>query len=113
MNKPGTPTRLCSLTQSQLISYLGGEGKYPLRSKKYLAYIRTKPCVYCGLSPAEPHHLHVFNEKHTRRWADICNTVPLCRSCHNEIHKNPALESKDNYKRKAVKLYVEWGKDND
>jgi hypothetical protein len=60
-----------------------------MRNPKYLEFIRTRPCWFCG-RPAEPHHS-------IRHWRPISDgglgrkgsdylAIPLCRQCHEEVH---------------------------
>lgn len=61
--------------------------KYPKptteRDKKYLAWIRTLPCLVCQSTPVHPHHegSHGMGIKTSDR-----NTLPLCHTHHQERH---------------------------
>ena len=57
----------------------------PVRSPKFLAYVRTLPCVFCD-GAAEPHH--IFGSFGSLKTSDIF-TVPLCRKCHDGIDTDP------------------------
>lgn len=59
-----------------------------MRSKSYLKSVRQHPCLLCKRPSDDAHHLrHAegglsgFARKVGDQWA-----VPLCRTCHNELH---------------------------
>lgn len=58
----------------------------PARDKKYLKWIKTKPCVRCGRPADDPHH--IFGSSGSLKSSDY-HTVPVCRECHNFYEKNP------------------------
>ena len=50
----------------------------------------TEICVLCGRPKDDTHHLLNGNNRQTCDADNI--TIPLCRKCHNEIHKNATCE---------------------
>ena len=58
-----------------------------LPSKKYLEYIREKPCLVCGKMPCDPHHMEAVGMGGANKdgYKDY-SCVPLCRYHHNEYH---------------------------
>lgn len=75
-----------------------------MKSKEYLSYIHTLPCIICGATPVQAHHLlrtpdeideeeacFLIPKKHGRgmgrksgdEWA-----IPLCPRHHAELHAN-------------------------
>jgi len=52
------------------------------KNPKYLAYIRTLPCVICGCK-AVPHH-EAFGTGGMRLKGPDTWTIPLCLGCHKE-----------------------------
>jgi hypothetical protein len=65
----------------------------PWRSEKYLAFIRQQDCANCGI----PAHIGGMDAHHvngqglgggTATKISDCLVAPLCRKCHNEIHRN-------------------------
>ena len=71
-----------------------------IRNRKYLAYIRGKPCVFCSSLETEPHHVRLGTGGMGLKGNDT-RTIPVCRRCHNRIHTDP-----DYIKRIDVKLYI-------
>ena len=57
-------------------------------NKKYLKWVRTLPCCHCG-APSEAHHLIGVGMGIMGSRASDIHAVPLCRSCHTEVHKCP------------------------
>lgn len=55
------------------------------RSKKYLSFIREKPCLICGDPNTVPHHeglgLNMMGGK-----SPDSHAVPLCALCHRRYH---------------------------
>ena len=68
-----------------------------LSSKKYLDYIRNKPCLVCGSIPCDPDHLEARGMGGANRsvYKDY-SSVPLCRIHHTERHQagNEKFENK-------------------
>jgi len=55
--------------------YLGKPKYRECKNKKYEAFVRSKPCIICGKTPVDLHHVD-----HARSNASY--TVPLCREHH-------------------------------
>lgn len=62
------------------------------RSPKYLAWVRSLPCVMCGRPADDAHHLvgigH-FGGMGTKASDEL--TMPVCREHHDEIHRTSEL----------------------
>lgn len=57
----------------------------PARSDAYLAYVRSKPCMFCGAdAPSDPHHV---GSRGMGQKTDDLRCVPLCRRCHDAYHR--------------------------
>ena len=61
--------------------------KIKVRSKKYLANIRKHPCLICGTTEVQAHHLRHADQrgwgmKNGDEWA-----VPLCTDHHMDCHR--------------------------
>ena len=50
----------------------------------------TEICILCGKPKEDTHHLLNGNNRATCDEDNI--TIPLCRKCHTEIHKNATCE---------------------
>lgn len=87
----------------------------PLRDRKFLAFVRTKPCMFCLRDniPIEAHHQ---GRRGMSQKADDLRAVPACHACHMlaQQYKYEALniESMSALMRaiaeKQVDLLVEW-----
>ena len=58
-----------------------------LRDKEHCRYLTTLPCVVCGRTPAEAHHLRFAQPRALGRKVSDEYTVPVCRSHHRELHR--------------------------
>ena len=56
-----------------------------VRSVSYLANVRGKPCLVCGL-PGEAHHITYAEPRAMGRKTGDHYTVPLC-ACHMKLHE--------------------------
>lgn len=56
-----------------------------VKDSKYLDYIRTCPCAFCGFpGPSEPHHIRgVDGAPGTSRVPSDHLALPSCRECHD------------------------------
>ena len=59
----------------------------PQRNPRYLAWIRTQPCLVCGRSPSDPHHLRFAQPRAIGLKVSDEFTVPLCRGHHRQLHQ--------------------------
>lgn len=63
------------------------------RSKKYLDFIRSKPCLVCGKpGPSDPHHENLGFCGVGMKAPDT-HTVPLCRECHQRRHITGVIDN--------------------
>lgn len=56
--------------------------------KRYLEYVASLPCCHCGM-PAQAHHIIGIGAGKMGGKADHACTMPLCYTCHAEVHKAP------------------------
>jgi len=69
------------------------------KSKKYLKFIRSKPCVFCQVdfevqkSDSEPHHLRQFCFTGTGTKPSDSWSVPACRSHHDKDQMHPCKKA--------------------
>jgi hypothetical protein len=58
-----------------------------LRDKEHRKFVSTQPCVVCGRSPADAHHLRFAQPRALGRKVSDEFTVPVCRVHHRELHR--------------------------
>ena len=58
-----------------------------LRDKEHCKYVATQPCMICGRTPAEAHHLRFAEPRALGRKVSDEYTVPVCRLHHRELHR--------------------------
>ena len=58
-----------------------------LRDKDHCKFVSAQPCVVCGRSPAEAHHLRFAQPRTLGRKVSDEYTVPVCRLHHRELHR--------------------------
>jgi len=56
-----------------------------LKDPDYLAWIRTKRCIFHPYKPAEPAHGKPWGK--AMKGPDHCS-LPLCRECHDQEHRH-------------------------
>jgi hypothetical protein len=74
-----------SETAQQLVTPLGKELR--LRDRDHLKFVSTQPCLACGRSPSDAHHLKFAQQRALARKVSDEFTVPLCRTHHRELHQ--------------------------
>ena len=60
--------------------------KSPWRSKKYLDWVKTLDCYFCGKPADDPHHITGTKLGGTGTKISDHMVIPLCRHCHVELH---------------------------
>jgi hypothetical protein len=58
-----------------------------LRDKEHCKFVATQPCVVCGRTPAEAHHIRFAQPRALGRKVSDEYTVPVCRTHHRELHQ--------------------------
>ena len=61
------------------------------RSKKYLAWVKTQPCVITGEPAHDPHHGIGLKLGGMGTKAPDWATMPVTRISHTEIHNTPEM----------------------
>lgn len=65
------------------------------QNAEYLKWVKTQPCVGCNRQADDAHHLIGYGQGGTGTKAHDSFTIPLCRKCHDELHRDPrAFEQK-------------------
>jgi hypothetical protein len=57
------------------------------RDKTHLKFVASQPCLVCGRSPADAHHLRFTQQRAMGRKVSDEFTVPLCRAHHQDNHR--------------------------
>jgi hypothetical protein len=57
-----------------------------LRDKAHLKFVAMQPCLICGRSPADAHHLRFTQPRAMGLKVSDEFTVPLCRIHHRDVH---------------------------
>ena len=57
------------------------------RDRSHLKYVASQPCLICGRTPSDPHHLKFAESWMAGRKVSDRFTVPLCRVHHHELHR--------------------------
>ena len=70
-----------------------GELAYPeprrIRDRRHhLRFVSTQPCLICGRTPADPHHLRLAQSRALGRKVSDEWVVALCRGHHREVHRH-------------------------
>ena len=59
----------------------------PWRSRAYLDWVKQQPCCVCNKPGEDPHHINMQGKGMGSKQPDWA-TIPLCRSCHDELHQH-------------------------
>ncbi len=57
-----------------------------LRDKEHCKFVATQPCVVCGRTPSEAHHIRFAQPRALGRKVSDEYTVPVCRLHHRDLH---------------------------
>jgi hypothetical protein len=57
-----------------------------LRDKEHCKFVTTQPCIVCGRTPSEAHHIRFAQPRALGRKVSDEYTVPVCRLHHRELH---------------------------
>jgi len=58
-----------------------------LRDKEHRKFVSRQPCLVCGRTPSDPHHLRFVQPCALGRRVSDEFTVPLCRVHHRDLHR--------------------------
>ena len=59
-----------------------------VRDKDHVKFVAKQPCLICGRTPADAHHLRFAQYRALGRRPSDEFTVPLCRGHHREVHRS-------------------------
>jgi hypothetical protein len=57
------------------------------RDRNHLRFVARQPCLICGRSPCDPHHIKFAEQRAMGRKVSDRFTVPICRLHHRELHR--------------------------
>jgi hypothetical protein len=57
------------------------------RDREHLKFVSSQPCLLCGRTPSDAHHLKFAEQRAMGRKVSDRFTVPICRLHHRELHR--------------------------
>jgi hypothetical protein len=57
------------------------------RDREHLRFIASQPCLVCGRTPSDAHHVKFAEQRAMGRKVSDKFTVPVCRLHHRELHR--------------------------
>jgi hypothetical protein len=57
------------------------------RDRNHLRFVASQPCLLCGRTPSDAHHVKFAEQRAMGRKVSDGFTVPVCRLHHRELHK--------------------------
>jgi hypothetical protein len=57
------------------------------RDRDHLRFVAAQPCLVCGRTPSDPHHIKFAEQRGMGRKVSDRFTVPICRLHHRELHR--------------------------
>jgi hypothetical protein len=57
------------------------------RDRDHLRFVAAQPCLVCGRTPSDPHHIKFAEHRAMARRVSDRFTVPICRLHHRELHR--------------------------
>ncbi len=57
------------------------------RDREHLKFVSSQPCLVCGRTPSDAHHVKFAEQRAMGRKVSDRFTIPLCRLHHRELHR--------------------------
>ena len=57
------------------------------RDREHLKFVASQPCLLCGRTPSDAHHVKFAEQRAMGRKVSDRFTVPVCRLHHRELHR--------------------------
>jgi hypothetical protein len=57
------------------------------RDRDHLKFVASQPCLVCGRTPSDPHHIRFAEQRAMGRKVSDKFAVPICRLHHRELHR--------------------------
>jgi hypothetical protein len=83
----GNPTVAVSVLQGPTSPRRATTKTIRLRDKEHCKFVASQPCIVCGRSPSEAHHVRFAQPRAMSRKVSDEYTVSLCRLHHRELHR--------------------------
>jgi len=64
-----------------------------IRSRRYLDWLRSQPCIVTGSLGAEPHHLKCFGSGGMATKPGDDEAVPISHAIHLEVHSHGEIQT--------------------
>jgi hypothetical protein len=80
-----SPASVQATTRPRMIGPLAKELRR--RDKEHRKFVSSQPCLVCGRSPADAHHLRFAQPRALSMKVSDEFTVPVCRVHHRELHR--------------------------
>ena len=58
------------------------------RDPDHLRFVAAQPCLVCGRTPSDPHHIKFAEQRAMARKVSDRFTVPIFRLHHRELHRH-------------------------
>ena len=78
---PTTPPRAATVRRRRVAAKT-----IRLRDKEHCKFVATQPCIVCGRTPTDAHHIRFAQPRALGRKVSDEYTVPVCRLHHRELH---------------------------
>jgi len=90
---PGDPEPAAEKTTLALQEEIASHGRAAvktirLRDKDHRKFVSRQPCLVCGRTPVDPHHLRFVQPRALGRKVSDEFVVPVCRLHHRELHQH-------------------------
>lgn len=86
------------------------------KSKPYLKYVASHPCLLCCYNESQAHHITIAEKRGISQKVSDCWTIPLCYLHHDQLHNTGERKFwnilKINPMEIAVDFYTLWEKGN-
>jgi len=80
--RPMTPPRAATVRRRRVAAKI-----IRLRDKEHCKFVARQPCVVCGRTPTEAHHVRFAQPRALGRKVSDEYTVSVCRLHHRELHR--------------------------
>ena len=87
-NQPAAEPSAVSASNSVDKSLLALLEPRRFRDKTHVKFVAKQPCLICGRSPSDAHHLRFAQHRALGRKVSDEFIVPLCRGHHREVHRS-------------------------